>query len=52
MRSASEILEEELSENMLKKLKEIPLMKEWVEDAIYSYAKEMQEEINNLFNIE
>ena len=40
MRTADEILDEELSENMLTHLKDNQVFREWIKDAMYKYAKE------------
>ena len=40
MRTADEILDDELSENMLDYLKENQIFREWIKDAMYTYAKE------------
>lgn len=43
MRTADEILDDELSENMLDYLKENQIFREWIKDAMYTYAREYHE---------
>lgn len=40
MRTADEILDEELSDNMLEYLKGEQVFREWIKDAMYKYADE------------
>lgn len=43
MRTADEILDDELSEDMLEYLKDNQVFREWIKDAMYTYAKEYHE---------
>ena len=40
MRTAYEILDDELSQHMIEKMAEIPLMREWIKDAMCVFAEE------------
>lgn len=40
MRTADEILDEELSESMIDYLKDNPVFREWIKDAMYTFARE------------
>lgn len=40
MRTADEILDDELSDNMVTYLKENPTFREWIKDAMFKYALE------------
>ena len=43
MRTADEILDDELNDNMVEYFKKEPITREWIKDAIYVYAKEYHE---------
>ncbi len=39
-KTADEILDEELSANMIEHIEKIPQLKEWIKDAMYSFAQQ------------
>jgi hypothetical protein len=47
--TADEILDEELSDNMLKYLKDNQVFREWIKDAMYKYASENNFEVAHHF---
>lgn len=52
MKTAYEILDDELSQHMIEKMAEIPLMREWIKDAMCVFAEEYHKdkvkELNSL----
>lgn len=40
LKTADEILDEELSANMIEHIEKVPQLKEWIKDAMYSFAQQ------------
>lgn len=45
MKTADEILDDELSENMIEYLEKNQIFREWIKDAMYNYAQQCIEQL-------